>query len=322
MINRTIQLTGILVFLLTSCGDDESTDTIYKQQMRNFVENISQYAKATNGEFIVIPQNGLELVTTDGNEDGEPVYEYLSAIDGIGREDLFYGFDDDNEATPGDEREYMLAYLEICEQNGVEVLTTDYCWEHSKMDNSHLQNNQREFISFAAPERELNTIPDYPLQPYEVNENDISELSGTNNFLYLLNPEKYDSKTSYLDALNQTNYDALIIDLFFNDNELSGSDISALKTKQNGKERLVIAYMSIGEAEDYRYYWQNSWKVGNPDFIDKENRQWKGNYKVKYWQAEWQAIIYGSSNSYLDKILAAGFNGVYLDIIDAFEYYE
>jgi cysteinyl-tRNA synthetase len=53
-----------------------------------------------------------------------------------------------------------------------------------------------------------------------------------------------------------------------------------------------------------------------------ENRQWKGNYKGDYWDPDWQAIILGGENAYLDKILAAGFDGVYLDIIDAFEYFE
>ena len=49
---------------------------------------------------------------------------------------------------------------------------------------------------------------------------------------------------------------------------------------------------------------------------------WEGNYKVRYWEEDWQAIIYGDADSYLQKILDAGFDGVYLDIIDAFEYFE
>ena len=56
--------------------------------------------------------------------------------------------------------------------------------------------------------------------------------------------------------------------------------------------------------------------------MDAENPNWAGNFKVKYWNTEWQNIIYGNDNSYLKKILNAGFDGVYLDIIDAFEYYE
>jgi len=43
---------------------------------------------------------------------------------------------------------------------------------------------------------------------------------------------------------------------------------------------------------------------------------------VQYWDTEWQEIIYGNSESYLKKIIDAGFDGVYLDIIDAFEYFE
>ena len=79
--------------------------------------------------------------------------------------------------------------------------------------------------------------------------------------------------------------------------------------------------MSIGEAEDYRWYWQNSWNKNPPAFMCPENPEWKGNYKVKYWYLSWQEIICGT-DSYLSKILLAGFDGVYLDIIDAFEYFE
>ncbi len=80
--------------------------------------------------------------------------------------------------------------------------------------------------------------------------------------------------------------------------------------------------MSIGEAEDYRYYWQTSWSTTKPAWLDAENPEWKGNYKVKYWYSDWQKLIYGNDSSYTKKILNAGFDGVYLDIIDAFEYYE
>lgn len=80
--------------------------------------------------------------------------------------------------------------------------------------------------------------------------------------------------------------------------------------------------MSIGEAENYRYYWQKAWKLHRPKWLDRVNPDWAGNYKVRYWNPEWQKIICGDGDSYLNRILAAGFDGVYLDIIDAFEYYE
>jgi cysteinyl-tRNA synthetase len=56
--------------------------------------------------------------------------------------------------------------------------------------------------------------------------------------------------------------------------------------------------------------------------MDRENPHWKGNYKVRYWEPSWQELILGKEDAYLDKILKTGFDGVYLDIIDAFDYFE
>ncbi len=84
----------------------------------------------------------------------------------------------------------------------------------------------------------------------------------------------------------------------------------------------MIAYLSIGEAEEYRYYWQPEWLQNLLAWLLEENLDWPGNHKIHYWDPEWQAIICGNRDSYLAKILAAGFDGVYLDLIDAFEYFE
>ncbi|MFD2532796.1 endo alpha-1,4 polygalactosaminidase [Gracilimonas halophila] len=123
-------------------------------------------------------------------------------------------------------------------------------------------------------------------------------------------------------SVENTNYDVLIIDAFYNENLYTEQDMARLRQKKNGGTRMVISYMSIGEAEEYRYYWQNSWRVGNPDWLFSENPNWPGNYKVKYWDENWQAIIYGDEDSYLQKIIDSGFDGVYLDIIDGFQYFE
>ena len=60
--------------------------------MRTFVGEISTYAKDANPNFVVIPQNGIELVSVNGEEDGEPANMYLNHIDAVGQEDLFYGY--------------------------------------------------------------------------------------------------------------------------------------------------------------------------------------------------------------------------------------
>ena len=172
--------------------------------------------------------------------------------------------------------------------------------------------------------RELDSIPAYPEKPYGVNTLDIAALSEAKNFLYLINPgSSFPDKQSFLDAVRETDYDIVIIDLFYyGAKELSKEDINSLKTKHSSGRRLVIAYLSIGEAETYRYYWHNSWERNPPAWLEEENPYWPGNYKVRYWDAEWQEIVYGNDNSYLNKIIAAGFNGVCLDIIDAYQYFE
>ena len=321
---------ALCVAAFTRCSSDKPTDVDhhagdrdFRQDMRTFVQNISAYARAIDTDFILIPQNGQEILTTDGESNGTPATNYINAINGVGREDLLYGYSTDDQATPAEETAYMLEFLDFAKNHGIRVLTTDYCWTHTKMDDSYSKNAARGYISFAAEKRELDRIPSYPATPYNVNASDITTLAEAKNFLYLLDPSgQYADKAAFVNALKATNYDVLIIDLFPLETQLTAADLAALKVKANGGRRLVICYMSVGEAEDYRYYWQSGWKPGNPSWLDKENPDWEGNYKVHYWDAGWQAIIYGNADSYCRKILDAGFDGAYLDIIDAFEYYE
>ncbi|WP_457751369.1 MJ1477/TM1410 family putative glycoside hydrolase [Thermococcus sp.] len=77
---------------------------------------------------------------------------------------------------------------------------------------------------------------------------------------------------------------------------------------------IPIAYISIGEAEDYRFYWKNEWKQNPPGWLGSENPEWPGDYAVKYWNGEWKDIVF----RYLDRIIAQGFMGVYLDKVDEY----
>ncbi|MBT3383104.1 MAG: hypothetical protein HN778_01990 [Prolixibacteraceae bacterium] len=323
---KNLIFVATIFMLLMSCEKDDNdfSDGIdFKQEMRDFVIGISNSAKSINPGFIIIPQNGIELVTISGEENAMPDTAYLNAIDGNGQEDLLYGYDNDNEATPTNETEYLLSFLEISMNSGNTILVTDYCSTPSKIDNSYTQNSNKKFISFAADQRELNNIPNYPSPIFRNNNDNINSLEEVKNFLYLINPEKFSTKAIFVDAVTSTNYDLLIMDLFFIDGtEFSLAEINQLKNKFNGGKRLVICYLSVGEAENYRYYWQESWNINNPSWLGDENPEWKENFKVKFWQNEWQDIIYGNENSYLKKIINSGFDGVYLDIIDAFEYYE
>ena len=98
-------------------------------------------------------------------------------------------------------------------------------------------------------------------------------------------------------------------------------EIAPLKVKPDGRRRLVLAYMSVGEAERYRYYWKSQWDaaVTRPKWLGAENPRWPGDYVVQYADPDWQAVIFGAPDSFLDRIMASGFDGVYLDRVDAFQ---
>lgn len=117
-------------------------------------------------------------------------------------------------------------------------------------------------------------------------------------------------------------YDLVVVDYSRDGSDrraFSNADVTQLRTRPDGTSRVVLSYLSIGEAEDYRYYWRPALAKGRPSWLKPENPEWPGNFPVRYWDPAWQAIIFGSPQAYLDKILDAGFDGVYLDRIDAYD---
>ncbi len=299
---------------------DEAVD--YRLEMRSLVQEIAGYARTSNPGFVVIPQNGLELLTLDGAPDGPLAQDYVDAIDGCGQEDLNFGYPELGDVTPADMHDLLTAFLDRLEEAGRNALAIDYCGDDGQADESISFADEHGFIAFPADRRELDDIPTYPPEPPGANAEDVTELAQAHNFLYLINPGEFESKQEFLDAVASTDHDLLVVDAFVFDDPLTQDEVEGLKTKANGGRRLVISYMSIGEAEDYRFYWDAQWKESPPSWLAAENPDWEGNYKVRYWDPAWQAILFGSPDSYLDRILAAGFDGVYLDIIDAFQWFE
>jgi cysteinyl-tRNA synthetase len=108
--------------------------------------------------------------------------------------------------------------------------------------------------------------------------------------------------------------------------EFSPEEIAAMKLRTSpadaGKPpRILLAYLSIGEAERYRPYWRQEWyEPGKaPGWLGPANPQWDGNWLVRFWAPDWQRHIFGSAEAYLERILAQGFDGIYLDRADVYE---
>lgn len=99
----------------------------------------------------------------------------------------------------------------------------------------------------------------------------------------------------------------------------SAGDVQRMKVRADGRKRLVLSYFSIGEAESYRFYWRPEWTGDKiPGWYVAENCAWPRNYMVRFWHDGWKDIIYRSPDSFLKRIIAAGFDGIYLDRIDVF----
>ncbi len=131
-----------------------------------------------------------------------------------------------------------------------------------------------------------------------------------------------------IDALGQTAYDMCVVEAGYNfkdDPYDTTFLVSRLRKKPNDDRRLLLAYIDIGQAEDYRSYWGDDWVAptetqhGIPDFmITVDPDGWSGNYPVAFWDPAWQKIWLGK-NGIVERLANYGFDGVYLDWIEAYD---
>ena len=144
------------------------------------------------------------------------------------------------------------------------------------------------------------------------------------SFAYILQADAFaKAKPQAIERLAACGRDWIVLDAqFSSDTPWTRADLDALRRGLPGRK--VIAYISIGEAEDYRPYWRKEWgskgklTAAAPAWLGVENPEWKGNYRVRYWNAEWQTIMLAA----VDDAMTRGFDGVYLDIVDGFETFE
>jgi len=155
------------------------------------------------------------------------------------------------------------------------------------------------------------------------------------------------SEPGAVDKLASSHYDMLVLeptrtdwssdDRHF-DTKGMVSQLRDSKASDGVHRKLVIAYIDIGEAEDWRWYWtwSEEWPYGEPhpadwpDYILTHDPDgWEGCYPVAYWDEEWKDIViygrnqdsspYGDYNSIIDEVIKDGFDGIYLDWVEAFE---
>ncbi|MBD3419422.1 MAG: hypothetical protein GF398_04815 [Chitinivibrionales bacterium] len=129
--------------------------------------------------------------------------------------------------------------------------------------------------------------------------------------------------------------------------------VSALKESAGANEvnrKMVIAYIDIGQAEDWRWYWKwskkSQWDPSKeskpadwPEWIITHDPEWVGNFPVAYWHSDWHKIVVDGGfvwqqdsvvvdssvenggagyGSIVDEVITDGFDGIYLDWVEAF----
>jgi cysteinyl-tRNA synthetase len=229
-------------------------------------------------------------------------------LQGVGVEELFYNGD----FLPDDYRLDMLQTI----KNGAKVLVSEYVNDDNNIGDALTRSQNEGFLCFVRDSSNYD-YKEIPATVPNENTNNITSLIEAQNHLYLIGAD-FPTKQDMISAIAATNFDIVLIDLFFGDTAFTAAEIAQLKIKNNGAQRLVISYINVGAAEKYRYYWQDGWSLGNPKWLKKHYDGYPDEFWVEYWHKEWKDIIFGNNDSYMKKIIDAGFDGAYLDNVEAY----
>lgn len=129
-------------------------------------------------------------------------------------------------------------------------------------------------------------------------------------------------------------HDLLVIDSSrdgTNAGRFTENEVTRMKDGMGGRS-VVVSYISIGEASDFRDYWDSDWTTTGkatgrltadaPDWLGPLNPDWPESRKVRFWDQDWQDTMFNDQKTGdLDAIVKAGFDAAYLDIVDAYYFW-
>lgn len=299
----------------------------FREEMRDFVTRIGEFARRYKPDFAILVEDSLELLVKRDDIDQEqtsPARTYMRSIDGVLVTDLFNDNPDldaeDNEAL----RAERLNKLEQATRNGLKVFVLDRETERAAIDAARRAAADRDFAYQPRRSEDFQTtdLPVYPSRPFDETGNSVISLDDADNFGVVGNSASYGRQDEFALKMHGTNYDVLIVDVFHGREPLSKQAVETLKYKASGARRLVFARVDIGTAASYRYYWQPNWREGSPRWIGASVRGEPDHYFVEFWRPEWQRIIFGDPASYVYGVVDQGYDGVILAGADVFEIYE
>ena len=260
--NRIV-LAGLILTIL-ACGPDRrpvhatrEAVPVTAARMQDLVVEISQYAKKKRPGFLIVPQNAAKLLYEKGDPYSRRHPKYNDAIDAMGIEGLFYN----GTLEPDSLR---MAILDTFSRHK-KVLVSDFVQDKADGANA-LQNIETHgFVPLVRTRDNFDyvKIPGRPARPAA------EEIGQVSNYLYLINGSRYADKQAFIDAVSNSTYQLAIIDLFFHGEAFTRDEISKMQRLPQGGKRILLGYVNIGAAENWRPYWNPSWIIGSPDFLHR-----------------------------------------------------
>lgn len=114
-------------------------------------------------------------------------------------------------------------------------------------------------------------------------------------------------------ALEFDRSDALVIDTrVYGRREVTEHDVSSLKTRGLARSKLVLAYVDVTAVSTASSLWDQAWGLSRPSWSDGDICGLTSAMRVKFWHAEWKALIFRRAGSELDRLIALGFDGIYV----------
>ena len=310
----------------------------HRQLMRDIVIALSGYAKQRNPRFMIIARNGLELLVKESREyqwetlrdpdgaaadkyakPGTVFRPYLKAIDGLLIDGPWYGAAAYGKPTADARSKYVLGVGAVARAEGRRLLTIDYCSDRIAVAAAEATAAKAGALGYVDRDGDklLGRIP--PSRPPHENPDIVLDLARARNYLPMLHSDGYGTRTDWVNALAATNYDMLMIDTFWREAEsLSFEQMRQLRYKRLGSDRLVLGVLPLGVARDTRFYWKPEWKVGAPEFLVSPDPDDSAQTIVNFWDDKWKEIV----GKYMQGIVDLGVDGVVLDQLDAYLWFE
>lgn len=217
------------------------------------------------------------------------------------------------------DRQRRLVYaVDTLRQSGRRILSLESCKTAKDAQAAYAAAARDKVLTYAhAGDEALARVPSS--RPWGENADPATTLNQARNWLPVLRAESYGSKAEWVNALERSNHDMLLVDVAYRGVDgLSFADVDRLRYKKLGARRLVLAVLSLGKAYDWRWYWKPEWRTGEPPFLFAPDEADPGSYVVDMNDPQWKELL----GKTLVGIVNAGFDGVVLDDADTYLWFE